>query len=186
MSCSSAPTLKRNQKIYSVFFIYKASMRPHGTDISFFLSLPPLVAFQWFGLPKILSTQTRTSLSKMYEFLATAVRYRKRNTTLKCRSRLKKYQTKILTTIILTVASQHGLSLPVSVSLPFFNCDFMILKYFFPPSLRPCVIHARRKYFSQLVSNVIFLFFIVPIRRQQKSLAFTLIFCASSDFILYF
>ena len=112
MSCPSAPTLKPDQ-IYSVPFIRPAwgsTSREHSS----LLSLPSLF-FQWFGIPTTRSTQPRISPSKMYEFRTTAVRYRKKNTTLK-RPRLKKYQTKIQTTVILTVASQHGLSLPVFVS----------------------------------------------------------------------
>ena len=118
MSCPSAPTLIRDQ-IYSVLFI-RPAWEPMVRNL---FSFPPTtVVFQWFGIPKIRSPhQTRISPFKMCEFRATAVRYRKKNTTLKCRPRLKKYQTKIhlQTTVILTVASQHGLSSPAFVSLFF-------------------------------------------------------------------
>ena len=85
--CPSAPTLKRDQ-LYILFFI-----RPHEgpRQGAFFPTFPPTtLVFQWFGVPTTRSTQTRISPSKMYESRTTAVRYRKRNTTLKCRPRLKK------------------------------------------------------------------------------------------------
>ena len=103
----------------------------------------------------------------MYEFRATAVRYRKKNTTLKYSPRLKRYRTRLQTTVILTVASQHGLSLPVFVVSPSY-CGFTIYNIF-PPFLRPCVIHPRRKYFNQPVpSNLIFLFFYHPHSAETK------------------
>ena len=102
----------------------------------------------------------------MYEFRAMAVRYRKRNATLKCRRRSKKYQTKMQTTVILTVASQHGLSLLAFVSFIMWLHSLMIPS---PPFLRLCVIHHRRKYINQLVpATVSFSLFFSPSFRGIK------------------
>ena len=162
--------------------LYKASMRVHGYRTFFPSFLPSTFVFQWFGVPTTHSTQTRISPLQMCGFRAMAVWYRKKNTTLRYRPRLKKYQTKIQMTAILTVASQHGLSLLVFVSCFLLCLHNLIIP--FVPFLRQCVIYAQHKYFNQLVHFS--LFFIIHIPRKQKSRAFTIIFHTSPDFISLF
>ena len=141
-------------------------MRAHGTEISFFLSLPPLsfnaLAYQKFAALELgYHCRKCTNFERLQFDIERKIRpwstvpgwrdigpdYRRRSSWRWPHSMA--YRCRCSLSPLLIVASR------------FYNI--------FPPFLRPCVIHPQRKYFNQpVLSNLIFLFFYRPHSAETK------------------